>query len=122
LGWIIGRNLQLDHRWGPLDRDSLRRAAQELVALAPEVMIVAGGSAGEAVQQASRLVALKRLLKSMVRKYRSVWKKFTPPTWSTHRTTGPYTGVIRRAILTPVLPHLTMLPRATPPRAELAAI
>jgi putative ABC transport system substrate-binding protein len=56
LGWIIGRNLRLDHRWGPFDRDSLRRAAQELVALAPEVMIVAGGSAGEAVQQASRHV------------------------------------------------------------------
>ena len=54
LGWIIGRNLRLDHRWGPLDRDGLRRRAEELVALAPDVMIVAGGSAGEAVQRASR--------------------------------------------------------------------
>ncbi len=56
LGWIIGRNLRLDHRWGPLDRDGLRRAAQELVALSPGVMIVAGGAAGEAVQLASRHV------------------------------------------------------------------
>ena len=39
-----------------------------------------------------RLGALKRLLRSLVRTYRSVWKKFTPPAWSTHRTTRPHTG------------------------------
>ena len=56
LGWIIGRNLRLDHRWGPLDSVALRRMAEELVALTPDVMIVAGGLAGEAVQRASRTV------------------------------------------------------------------
>ena len=33
-----------------------------------------------------------------------------------------FLSVNRHPIGTPVLPHLTMLPRATPPRAELAAI
>ena len=56
LGWSIGRNLRLDHRWGPLDPERLRQRAQELVALAPDVMIVAGGGAAEAVQRASRTV------------------------------------------------------------------
>ncbi len=56
LGWSIGRNLRLDHRWGPLDPERLRQTAQELIALAPDVMIVAGGGAAEAVQRANRTV------------------------------------------------------------------
>ena len=58
LGWTIGRNLRLDHRWGPFDRERLRQRAAELVALAPDVMIVAGGGAGAAVQQVSRTVPI----------------------------------------------------------------
>ena len=58
LGWVIGRNLRLDHRWGPLDQQRLRQRAEELVALAPDVMIVAGGGAGEAVQRVSRTVPI----------------------------------------------------------------
>ena len=56
LGWSIGRNLRLDHRWGPLDDERLRQRAHELVALTPDVMLVAGGGAAEAVQRASRTV------------------------------------------------------------------
>jgi ABC-type uncharacterized transport system substrate-binding protein len=56
LGWNIGGNLRLDHRWGPLDPERLRQTAQELVALAPDVMIVAGGGAAEAVLRANRTV------------------------------------------------------------------
>jgi putative ABC transport system substrate-binding protein len=56
LGWTIGRNLRLDHRWGPLDDERLRQRADELVALTPDVMLVAGGGAGQAVQRASRIV------------------------------------------------------------------
>src|SRR6478736_1639747 len=56
LGWTIGRNLRLDHRWGPLDDERLRQRADELVALTPDVMLVAGGGAGQAVQRASRTV------------------------------------------------------------------
>ena len=56
LGWSIGRNLRLDHRWGPFDPERLRQRAQELIALEPDVMIVAGGQAADAVQRASRTV------------------------------------------------------------------
>jgi putative ABC transport system substrate-binding protein len=43
LGWSIGRNLQIDTRWGTGDASEIRRHAAELVALAPDV-ILAGGS------------------------------------------------------------------------------
>jgi ABC-type uncharacterized transport system substrate-binding protein len=58
LGWTIGRNLRLDHRWGPLSPERLRQRAEELVALAPDAMIVAGGGAGGAVQRVSRTMPI----------------------------------------------------------------
>jgi ABC-type uncharacterized transport system substrate-binding protein len=45
LGWIEGRNLRIDLRFGAGDRNRIRFYAQELVRLAPDVMIVTGGSA-----------------------------------------------------------------------------
>src|SRR5262245_57418598 len=36
LGWTIGRNVQIDYRWGAGDADRIRKFAAELVALAPE--------------------------------------------------------------------------------------
>jgi putative ABC transport system substrate-binding protein len=35
LGWIIGRNIQIDNRWTKGDADDARKYAAELVALAP---------------------------------------------------------------------------------------
>src|SRR4029453_65086 len=35
LGWTIGRNLRLDHRWGPLDDERLCQRADALGALTP---------------------------------------------------------------------------------------
>ena len=40
LGWIEGRNIQIDYRWGGGDLDRVRRYAAELVALAPDVIFV----------------------------------------------------------------------------------
>ena len=42
LGWIEGRNLKIEKRFGAGDANRLRAAAAELVLLAPDV-IVAGG-------------------------------------------------------------------------------
>ena len=42
LGWTVGRNVRIDYRWAAGDTDRLRRHAAELVALAPEVITVAG--------------------------------------------------------------------------------
>jgi putative ABC transport system substrate-binding protein len=43
-GWSLGRNVRIDYRWGAgIDDDRTRKYAEELVALAPDV-IVAGGA------------------------------------------------------------------------------
>src|SRR5262245_28779437 len=39
LGWIIGRNVQIDTRWAAGDAERFRRYAAELVALAPDVIL-----------------------------------------------------------------------------------
>jgi putative tryptophan/tyrosine transport system substrate-binding protein len=39
LGWIEGRNVRLDIRWGAGDSDSFRKYAAGLVALAPDVIL-----------------------------------------------------------------------------------
>ena len=39
LGWTVGRNVQIDYRWGGGDPERFRRSASELVALAPNVIL-----------------------------------------------------------------------------------
>jgi putative ABC transport system substrate-binding protein len=53
-GWSIGRNVQIDTRWGAGDAERYRRYAAELVALAPDVILVNGPAALAQVQQATR--------------------------------------------------------------------
>jgi len=52
-GWRIGHNLRIDHRWGLSNGERLRRSAEELIALAPDVLFGAGGAATQALQQAT---------------------------------------------------------------------
>jgi putative tryptophan/tyrosine transport system substrate-binding protein len=56
LGWIVGRNLQIDYRWGQHDPDRLRKYAAELVALGPEVIVANATPSTTALQQATRSV------------------------------------------------------------------
>jgi putative tryptophan/tyrosine transport system substrate-binding protein len=42
LGWIEGRNVRLDIRYGAANPDNARKVAAELVALAPEVILASG--------------------------------------------------------------------------------
>jgi putative ABC transport system substrate-binding protein len=58
LGWIEGRNIQIDYRWGGGDLDRVRKYAAELVALAPDVILVSSGSALAALQNATRTVPI----------------------------------------------------------------
>src|SRR5262252_4533399 len=51
LGWTVGRNLQIDYRWGAVDADRAGRYAPELVALAPDVILAVGSTAVAALQQ-----------------------------------------------------------------------
>src|SRR4051812_30549650 len=39
LGWIVGRNVQIDYRWGAGNVDRFRQYAGELAALAPDVIV-----------------------------------------------------------------------------------
>jgi putative tryptophan/tyrosine transport system substrate-binding protein len=58
LGWIDGRNLRTDTRWGAGDADRFRRYAVDLVALAPDVILAAGSPVVAALQQATRTVPI----------------------------------------------------------------
>jgi putative ABC transport system substrate-binding protein len=55
LGWTVGRNLRVDYRYNPGDSASYRKYAAELVALAPDVLLCAGGSSLAALQQETRI-------------------------------------------------------------------
>jgi putative ABC transport system substrate-binding protein len=58
LGWIVGTNLRIDYRWGASGTDQFRKYAQELVALAPDVILATAGSIVGALQQVSRTVPI----------------------------------------------------------------
>ena len=58
LGWIDGRNVQIDLCWGEGDAERYRRYAAELVALAPEVILAGGGSSVGPLLQATRSVPI----------------------------------------------------------------
>src|SRR5215831_20824653 len=53
LGWIVGRNVRIEYRWGAGDYDRFRAIAAELVALAPDVILAQGSSTVTALQKAS---------------------------------------------------------------------
>ena len=57
-GWSEDRNIRIETRWGAGDPEGFRRYAAELVALAPDVILISGGSAMAAMLQATRTVPL----------------------------------------------------------------
>jgi putative ABC transport system substrate-binding protein len=58
LGWIDGRNVRIDVRWGAGAADLERQYAAELVALAPDVILASGGSTVGPLLQATRTVPI----------------------------------------------------------------
>jgi putative ABC transport system substrate-binding protein len=58
LGWTEGRNVRIDYRWGEANADDIRKHAAELVALAPDVILTAGGLAVERLLQTARTVPI----------------------------------------------------------------
>jgi|SRR5262245_22566493 len=58
LGWTDGRNVRIDLRWGASDPERTRRYAAELVALAPDVILAAGGAVVPSLLQATRTVPI----------------------------------------------------------------
>jgi putative tryptophan/tyrosine transport system substrate-binding protein len=56
LGWSVGRNVQIEYRWGAGNADRIRKFAAELVTLAPDVILSAGSPSVAALQQATGTV------------------------------------------------------------------
>jgi ABC-type uncharacterized transport system substrate-binding protein len=58
LGWIDGRNMRIDYRWGGGDIDKTRKHATELAADAPDVIFATGTPAVEQLLKATRAVPI----------------------------------------------------------------
>jgi putative ABC transport system substrate-binding protein len=58
LGWTVGRNVQIDYRWGAVNADRVRSYSSELVALAPDIILAVGGTIVGALEQATRTVPI----------------------------------------------------------------
>jgi ABC-type uncharacterized transport system substrate-binding protein len=58
LGWIEGRNLRIESRWAAGEATRMRPLAEELVSLAPEVIVSSGAPTLAALQQTTRAIPL----------------------------------------------------------------
>jgi putative tryptophan/tyrosine transport system substrate-binding protein len=58
LGWVEGRNLRLDVRFGFADADRIRSQAAELVILAPDVIATISAPATRAMQQQTKTIPI----------------------------------------------------------------
>ncbi len=56
LGWVVGRNVQIDFQWGLGDADWVRSAVAQLLRLAPDLVLANGTPAAKTMQQASRTI------------------------------------------------------------------
>ena len=57
-GWIIGRNVRTEPRWAGAKADDIRRHAQELVALTPDVILAHGSSTVGPLLQLTRSIPI----------------------------------------------------------------
>jgi putative tryptophan/tyrosine transport system substrate-binding protein len=51
LGWVDGRNLQIDQRWGNDDLDRIRMFAKELIELKPDAVLAIATTATAALHE-----------------------------------------------------------------------
>jgi putative tryptophan/tyrosine transport system substrate-binding protein len=58
LGWIEGRNVRIDIRWGAADAERIRRYVAEVVALAPDVILATGSTVVAPLLQTTRTVPI----------------------------------------------------------------
>ena len=58
LGWSAGSNLQVDLRWGANDPGRSRSYADDLISLAPDLLVANATSALTAAQQATRTIPI----------------------------------------------------------------
>ena len=58
LGWIAGRNIRIDIRWGSFDAERARKHVAEIVELAPDVILSSGSSTTAPLYQATRTIPI----------------------------------------------------------------
>jgi putative ABC transport system substrate-binding protein len=58
LGWTDGRNVQIVVRWAGGDEVKARKYAEELVALAPDVILASGGTGAEVMLKVTRSIPI----------------------------------------------------------------
>jgi putative ABC transport system substrate-binding protein len=58
LGWTVGQNIRIDYRWGDGKPDTMRKFADELVSLAPDVLLANSSAAVSPLVQATRTVPI----------------------------------------------------------------
>src|SRR6202022_4090047 len=58
LGWAMGRNVWIDYRFGAGDADRIRAYAEELVGLAPAVILAHSSPVTAALQQAAGTIPI----------------------------------------------------------------
>lgn len=56
LGWVDGRDVRIDHRWGTADAKTLRPSAAELVKLQPEVILASATDGLAALREETRTI------------------------------------------------------------------
>ena len=58
LGWTVGQNIRINYRWGDGMPDTMRKFADELVSLAPDVILANSSAAVSPLLQATRIVPI----------------------------------------------------------------
>ena len=58
LGWTVGRNLQIEYRFGGPEHEILRKEIAELAALSPVVILSMGGTATELLLRATKTIPI----------------------------------------------------------------
>jgi putative ABC transport system substrate-binding protein len=58
LGWTVGRNIRIDYRWVAGDVARYHEYAMELIELAPDIVVAAGGPSTAALQLISRTMPI----------------------------------------------------------------
>src|ERR1700738_4031078 len=58
LGWMPGRNVRIEVRWGEGDETAIRKHAAELVALVPDVLVAGGGAPAEVALKVTQTIPI----------------------------------------------------------------
>jgi putative ABC transport system substrate-binding protein len=58
LGWVEGRNVRIDYRWGALDAEAMQRFAKELVTLQPDLILSQSTPTTAALLQQTRTIPI----------------------------------------------------------------